>query len=161
MKNLIENTAIALVALACQNHALHAQADGGIFKLKHTSVFTQTAAHNPFWPIGWVKTMGANQQADQAPSVPITADNFSVTSISISPTPMAIINNKAYAEGEVIQARYGIENLKILVLAIHDGDVVLRYQGNNYTVSLKRPLLSPKAPTSDAPTSQESPMILR
>ena len=88
--------------------------------------FQAAPPRNPFWPIGWVKseTGGNTANVDETP-VPITADKFEVTSISTGASPLAVINGKTYAEGETIIALYGEQKIKILVVAIHDGDVVL------------------------------------
>jgi len=158
VKNLLKITIAALLALACQSRTARAQ-EADAFKLKHLSSFSQTSAHNPFWPIGWVKGPESRQSVQEV-AVPITPENFSVTSISISPTPLAIINNKSCAEGETITANYGGQSLKILVRAIHDGEVILQYEGKNYSVPLRRTELAPKENVSEPVTSQEGPMIL-
>ena len=160
MKNVLKITIVILV-LAFPGRMAFAQAPEaqGIFKLKHVSTFKQTSAHNPFWPIGWVRTANVQQQESE-PQVPITSANFNVSSISISPTPMAIINNKACAEGETITARYGASRIQIQVMAIRDGEVILQYQGQNYTIPLKRPELTSKPANEEPPTMQETPMIL-
>ena len=139
---------IALLVLGLGVITSNAQTDVTL-KLKHRSSFSNAPARNPFWPIGWVKGENA-QGSEQEAEVPITADSFVVTSISISSTPQAIINGKIYAEGDVINALYGGQKVKIQVMVINDGDVILQYLGKKYTVPLKRPELSShKAETSE------------
>src|SRR5579862_5206371 len=134
MKTSLRMTLIALLlcgaAIAC-----NAQTNVDL-KLKHRSTFTCDAAHNPFWPIGWVKNGTESETQDVA--VPITADKFQVTSISTGATPMAVINGKTYAEGETIIALYSGQKIKILVASVTDGTVVLQYLDKKYTVPLKR-----------------------
>jgi len=118
----------------------------GSYSLKHRSEFSYAAPHNPFWPIGWVKG---------------SADNFVVTGISISSPPMALINNKECAEGEIIEAKYGAQTLKIKVLRINDGSVILQYQNKTYTIPFKHPALSSdSAPKEEVPEQQDRPMLL-
>lgn len=129
-----------------------------IFKLIHRSEFSSTVERNPFWPIGWVK--GAGQAATQEAAVPVSASNFTVSSISISSTPLAVINGKTYAEGEVINAMYGGQRITIRLVAIHDGDVVLEYLGKRYTVPMKRPELIQKPVSGDTLPKQDNTLIL-
>jgi len=135
----------------------------GSYSLKHRSEFSYAAPHNPFWPIGWVKGSEVVQQTAVATEVaaPITADNFVVTGISISSPPMALINNKECAEGEIIEAKYGAQTLKIKVLRINDGSVILQYQNKTYTIPFKHPALSSdSAPKEEVPEQQDRPMLL-
>jgi len=134
----------------------------GAYTLKHRSIFTYSAPHNPFWPIGWVKGADVVQTAVATEvAAPISADNFVVSGISISSPPMALINNKECAEGEIIEAKYGAQTLKIKVLRINDGSVILQYQNKTYTIPFKHPTLSSdSAPKEEVPEPQDRPMLL-
>jgi hypothetical protein len=134
----------------------------GTYTLKHRSEFSYSAPHNPFWPIGWVKGTEVVQTAVATEATaPITAENFVVTGISISSPPMALINNKECAEGEIIEAKYGEQTLHIKVLRINDGSVILQYQNKTYTIPFKHPTLSSdSAPKEEVPQQQDRPMLL-
>jgi len=131
------------------------------YQLKHRSDFAlQATQHNPFWPIGWEKgaAVSSSQQESQ---VPISAQNFVVTGISISSPPMAMINGQNYAEGETITAMFGGQKVKILVVTINDGSVVLQYLNKKYVIALRRPELNTKVPQQEFTPQQDKPMILR
>jgi hypothetical protein len=158
MKTLIKPSLFLVTALLITNIAARAQ-ENTIFKLKHRSEFSSATVHNPFWPIGWVK--GENQTTTtQEAVVPVSASNFTVSSISISATPLAVINGKTYAEGEVISAMYGGQRMTIRLVAIHDGDVVLEYQGKRYTIPMKRPEFIQKSVPGDTLPKQDNTLIL-
>lgn len=150
---------MALLLLGLGAVTSHAQTDG-TFKLKHLSSFNGGPARNPFWPIGWVKEAGADPQEEAAP---ITADKFQVTSISTGSAPLAVINGKTYAEGETILALYGDQKIKILVVAISDGDVILQYLDKKYDIPLKRPELVHSAANNDdaLPSKDDNVIILQ
>ena len=141
MNTQLKTALLALFLLPAAAAACHAQSDdsaaAGGFNLKHRSSFNSTAARNPFWPIGWVKTdTGENETQEVAL---ITPSQFDITSISTGQNPLAVINGKTYGEGETITALYGSQKIKILVLAINDGEVVLQYLDKKYTIPLRRP----------------------
>ena len=134
---------------------------GETYQLKHRSSFTADQAHNPFWPIGWVKGAVVAGAVAQENDVPITSDSFTVTSISIGTTPLAVINGKTYGEGETISAVYGGQRIKIQVTAITDGTVILQYLNKKYVIALKHPELQSKAaPPQEYEPRTDSTMIL-
>jgi len=129
--------------------------------LKHRSAYGGPAAHNPFYPIGWVKGVERTAQAVvEGPSAIIGPSSFAISSISIASTPLAVINGKTCAEGETIEARYGAQILKIKILQINDGSVLMGYDGKTFTVELKHPTLSSESgPPKELPP-ENPPMIL-
>ena len=109
------------------------------YEFKHKSVFTASAKdHNPFWPIGWVKTENASV-ADNgaAPVVPHTGD-FMVTSILLNEPPIAVINGKEMAEGEIAAMSMNGQMVMVQLMAVRDGWVVLRWQNQKLIVPLHR-----------------------
>jgi hypothetical protein len=141
---------LAILTVAC--HAVHAgdttaaskgsptvdvKPASSAYEPKHRSTFSATAtAHNPFWPIGWVKTEALNQTAD-APTMP-HAEDFTVTTIMLNDPPMAVINGKDMAEGEVAALNAGGRMVTVQLMAVQDGRVILRWQNQNIVVPLHR-----------------------
>lgn len=136
MNKQLQIAGLALFALVFDDRIACSQTAGD-FKLQHRSSFVNQPAHNPFWPIGWVKS-DQPQETSQDTQVSINPENFVVTSISLSATPLAVINGKAFAEGETINAIYGGQRIRIQVLSIGDGTVTLQYAGKKIMLSLKR-----------------------
>ncbi len=73
------------------------------YQLKNRSSFTaKDTGRPPFWPIGHVKR-GQNIQAESvaiAPTTKLEPEMFSVTSILLGNPALAVINGRAYGEGE-------------------------------------------------------------
>ena len=146
MKKLLTATC---VLLAC--HAVHAGDASAtntapavdttsnpqpVYTPKIKSVFTGNVnAHNPFWPIGWVKT--AEETSDTA-SVTPKSDDFMVTTILLNDPPMAVINGKDMAEGEVASLPVDGQDVTVQLLAVKDGQVILRWQNQSITVPIHR-----------------------
>jgi len=127
------------------------------YELKNRSAFTIPAntTRPPFWPIGWVKrVVGAPvqfQEVPVAPKVLLDEKSFTVTSILVSSgtTPsLAVINHRAYSEGEFIRMPKtpGAPPLRIRVQRIVDGVVTLQNGGQTLTIPLQRMELSNKRP---------------
>lgn len=135
---------VALIALLAAGTSSHAQSTDTGFKLKHRSSFSVSVTRNPFWPIGWVKgadvTPGTGVAQEQQ-DADIRPESFNVSSISISTVPEAIINGKIYAEGDVINAIYAGQKVKLVLLAVNDGSVVIQYGARKITVQVKHPEL--------------------
>jgi hypothetical protein len=144
---------IAAFALCLVSFASAGRAQATIIKLQHRSEFKDDGFRNPMWPIGWQKPANGTQNVSNEPQLPIGPELFNVTSISISSTPLAVINGRTYAEGEAINAIYGGQHIKILVAQINDGNVVLQYLGIKFTVNQKRPDMVPK----ESPAKDETP----
>ena len=67
---------------------------------------------------------------------------FAVTSIMLGNPSLAVINARAYSEGEFIRMPKGSAPMKIRVQQISDGSVSLAYENQTFTVPLKRPELA-------------------
>ncbi len=137
------------------------------YQLKNRSSFAATAegARAPFWPIGWVHRKGVSSVvAAQAPAKSgLDAANFRVTSILLGsgPTPsLAVINGRAYSEGEFLKMPRGSAPAapapvasgapavpvppRIRVQRITDGSVVLQREDQSVTVTMQRQELMQK-----------------
>ena len=147
MKKLLTATC---VLLAC--HAVHAgdataantapvvdttSTQTPVYTPKNKSVFTGNVnEHNPFWPIGWVKT--AEETSDTANSVTPKTEDFIVSTILLNDPPMAVINGKDMAEGEVAALPVDGQDVTVQLLAVQDGRVILRWQNQSITVPIHR-----------------------
>ncbi len=117
------------------------------YELKNKSSFS--AADNsrpPFWPIGWVKRVKGDTSVTQttvANKPVIEASQFKVTSILLGPPSLAVINGRAYGEGEFLKQPRGTAPVagapRIRVQQIADGQVMLRYEEQSITVAFYRP----------------------
>jgi len=100
------------------------------------SVFAGTQVdHNPFWPIGWVKMDSGSSDANVA--IPHASD-FTVTSILLNEPPLAVINGKEMAEGEIAALPVNGQSVVVQLLAVQDGRVILRWQNQDLVVPLHR-----------------------
>jgi hypothetical protein len=142
MKNTHVFAAAACFAViaACAPSDARAQNAPGEFKLKNRSSFDISGeAHNPFWPIGWAKSQPLALPATLAPAeIKLNADDFSVTSILLNEPPIAVINGKELAEGEMIQMQVGAQKFIVQLASVQDGRVVLRYLNKNLVVPFRR-----------------------
>lgn len=143
----------SLLAAALVAPALHAEeskpaeAPVGPYKVKNRSSFSPAAAvRPPFWPVGWVKRDKAVAAEVAAPRFQLTPEAFSLTSILVGNPSLAVINNRAYAEGEVVRGAKGGQNdphVRVRVQRILDGRVVLQSgDGQTVTVGIRRPELT-------------------
>lgn len=146
MKTQHSKTALLLVLFASLTSSAFSQTP---VKVAYRSSFSDEGLRNPFWPIGWQKTDPTPQIATQGPALPISPDLFNVSSISISSSPLAVINGRSYGEGEVIDAIYNGQRIKILVVRITDGDVTLQYMNRKFVVSQRRLDMTPKHSSKD------------
>jgi hypothetical protein len=106
---------------------------------KTKSVFTaRVDEHNPFWPIGWVKTVEESSAADAGAAVIPHPEDFNVTTIMLNEPPMAVINGKDMAEGEIAALPINGQNVVVQLMAVQDGRVILRWQNQNLVVSIHR-----------------------
>ena len=126
---------LALFLLAGCGLAAHAQTVEEL-KIKNRSTFDAFAAgaRNPFWPVGWRKEAAGASRATATAAVAAPVEvvlrpqDFVVTSISVGALPLAVINGKAYGEGDLIPLSRGKETVSVQVFAIRDGEVTLRHQ---------------------------------
>ena len=121
------------------------QAEVGPYALQKKSAFTLAADRRaPFWPIGWVKRAheGPVQITRQAPKPKLDENAFAVTSIMLGNPSLAVINARAYSEGEFIRMPKAGVSMKVRVQQIGDGAVSLNYENQLFTIALKRPELA-------------------
>jgi hypothetical protein len=113
----------------------------GTYELKQKSSFSlATDRRAPFWPIGWVKraTEAAPEITSQAPKPKLDESAFTVTSIMLGNPSLAVVNGRAYSEGEFIRMPKGSAPMKVSVHQISDGSVSLNYERQIIVVNLKR-----------------------
>ena len=135
-----------------------AEAPVELYQLKNRSTFNcpPDTARAPFWPIGWVpraKGTTANN-TPAAPKIALDDKLFRVTSILVgsgSTPSLAVINNRAYSEGEFIKMPRAVAAVagkpaapatRIRVQRITDGTVVLQREEQTITLALLRPELT-------------------
>ena len=126
------------------------------YELKNRSAFIAPSEvpRAPFWPIGWVKRQAAAPNQPLAPEpVATTLDEkfFKVTSILLNTgtTPsLAVINQRAYSEGEFIRMPKtpGVAPVRVRVMRITDGAVTLQHADQVFIAQLQRPELLDKKP---------------
>lgn len=122
----------------------------GKYEVKTQSTFRlDENARPPFWPIGWVKRAkeGSHTQATPVVRTELTAASFSVTSVLLGNPSLAVINGRAYGEGETIRMPKGAATKggaprtgpRVRVARILDGRVVLQStDGQSIEVPLRR-----------------------
>lgn len=126
------------------------------YELKKRSAFAVDGevARAPFWPIGWVKRQaGAPVQSAEVAVVEtkvlLDEKSFKVTSILLgsgTAPSLAVINGRAYSEGEFIRMPKGgtTPPVRIRVQRINDGHVILQNATQTMIANLQRPELSTK-----------------
>lgn len=113
-------------------------ADTTSYEPRSKSVFTSTENdHNPFWPIGWVKTE-ALPAGDTGAVVNPHVEDFTVSTILLNDPPMAVINGKDMAEGEIAALSVNGQPVVVQLMAVQDGRVILRWQNQNLIVPIHR-----------------------
>lgn len=127
------------------------------YELKKRSAFATSGeiARAPFWPIGWVKRKAGApvQSAAEVVEQKVVLDekSFKVTSILLgsgtSPS-LAVINGRAYSEGEFLRMPKGgtTPAVRVRVQRINDGHVILQNAAQTLVTTLQRPELSTKRP---------------
>jgi hypothetical protein len=127
-----------------------------VYTLKHRSSFIGTGNdHNPFWPIGWTKMENIS---DDGPSIDPHVEDFTVTTIMLNDPPMAVINGKDMAEGEVAALPVNGQSVVVQLMAVQDGRVILRWQNKNLVIPLHRDEeLSPAATGQPAAGASDTP----
>lgn len=134
------------------------------YQLKNRSSFTASdETRAPFWPIGWTKraTHAASSSADAPVAAKSTIDpnNFKITSILLGSPSLAVINGRAYEEGEYLKNPRSKDGtpapagqaapLRIRVQQITDSAVVLQSGEEQATVRFNRPGFAAKGPVRD------------
>ena len=142
-------------AVRAEDAASTKAGDAPPYELKNRSVFgsVDASARAPFWPIGWIKrkSQPAGQvQAPVGPKVVVDEKAFRVTSILLGSgaTPsLAVINGRAYSEGEFLRMPKGATPpMRIRVQQITDGTVVLQNADQTLVASLHRSELADRKP---------------
>ena len=107
-----------------------------------SSFDTRRIPRDPFTPInslGTEQTMVVDTAPADGGNKFDPATLFKVSSISINRLSIAIINNRAFGEGEPFDLRgEGKSIQRVTVLKIRDGSVELDYAGKHITVPLTR-----------------------
>jgi hypothetical protein len=125
------------------------------YELKNRSIFAkpESVARAPFWPIGWIPRAKGTVAVAQVlvPKVTLDARSFRLTSILIGSgtTPsLAVINGRAYSEGEFIRMPKapGAVPPRVRVQRITDGSAALQNGDQIFVVPLQRPELSNPKP---------------
>ena len=125
---------------------------GPVYELKRKSSFNLVEAkRSPFWPIGWVKReRGAALGAPMVPKFILDPKSFNVTSILLGSPALAVINGRAYEEGQFLRpqrpaaipgapvATATIGGPKVRVQRIADGQVSLQCNDQVITIPLRR-----------------------
>jgi hypothetical protein len=116
------------------------------YQLQHRSSFDLTDnVRPPFWPIGWVKrAKGVAGQAPTAPKIKVDEKAFVVSSILLGNPSLAVINGRAYTEGEILKMPRGSQAPRIRVHRIWDGGVQLQADEQLISAMLRRPELENK-----------------
>ena len=104
----------------------------------------------PFWPIGWVHREGPHQEIQVGPKFTLDPKNFAVTSILLGQPAIAVINGRAYEEGQFLKIKMAAPALgapaapvpRVRVHRIADGQVWLAFDNQIVSVELKRPELN-------------------
>ena len=113
------------------------------YALKNRSAFTlPSETRAPFWPIGWVKRAAARGEVRERPKIAINESSFLVTSILMGSPSLAVINGRAYSEGEFVRMPKDGAALRVRVQSINDGSVTLQCEDQTLVVALRRPQLA-------------------
>ena len=128
-----------------------APAEIGRYELKKKSAFTLASDRRaPFWPIGWVKnTKQVRTEVAQAPKQKIDEKAFTVTSILLGNPSLAVVNGRAYSEGELIRMPKGGAAVKVRVQQVTDGSVTLRQDDQTIVIAMRRPELNERKPDGE------------
>ncbi len=101
------------------------------------SSFRAARVRDPFWPIGWTKADAEKSTAVDAP--PLSPDAFNLTSVAIgAKRRFVILNHKVLRQGQRFVLQFEKKLYEVTVKAIHDGRVILAYQGGEIVVPLQR-----------------------
>ena len=127
------------------------------YVLKNRSTFSNVtdATRAPFWPIGWVKRVQggpvAQAPVEEAPKFTLDSKSFRLSSILVgsgTTASLAVINGRAYGEGEFVRMPHapGAAPMRVRVQRISDAGVVLAYANQTVVVPLQHTDLGPRKP---------------
>jgi hypothetical protein len=121
------------------------------YEIKSKSAFTLSPeTRAPFWPIGWVKRTVPGGQIREKPTVTLNENAFVVTSILMGSPSLAVINGRAYSEGEFVRMPKDGTALRVRVQSINDGNITLQWEDQTLVVALRRPQLAERRPEAEA-----------
>lgn len=164
---LLISPALVVSALAADDSLDPKAPPLGNYEVKMQSTFAlQDDARRPFWPIGWVKPNAVPSQPTGPVTKPtvLSADDFAVTSVLLGNPSLAVINGRAYGEGEVVRmpkaaAEKGAapkSKVRVQVARILDGRVVLQSaDGQSLEVALRRGKLQDRKPEDELLNADE------
>jgi hypothetical protein len=153
---------VALLPFTAPAEEPAAPAEG--YTLKNRSSFSAPEdARAPFWPIGWSrKATAAAPVSAAAPVVTkaaIDPSQYKITSILLGSPSLAVINGRAYEEGEFLKTPRAKDGApapaaqtpqpRICVQRITDSAVVLQLGAEQVTVQFIRAGLAAKGPARD------------
>ncbi|MDQ3624582.1 MAG: hypothetical protein M3463_19210 [Verrucomicrobiota bacterium] len=123
-------------------------AENSTYQLQTKSTFHLPAeTRSPFWPIGWSPAKNAVAVAAAAPKkIPLDPKDFALTSILLDVPLLAVINGRAYSEGEFLRTLKKGETRRIRVQRITDGSVTLQHEDQTLVVLLRRSEVAAKKP---------------
>jgi hypothetical protein len=149
----------ALLLLGGALRADNSDASLAGYHLKNRSAFSASQPRPPFWPIGWVHHDKTAPQEVAEVKTDINAQMFSVSSILLGQPSLAVVNGRAYSEGDLLRSpRAGSKdapkgawpaNLRVRVQKIQDGSVTFISGTQALTVPLRRPELNDHKPDKD------------
>jgi len=131
------------------------------YQLQNRSTFNLALeTRTPMWPIGWVRPKGdlpvATPFAPTGTGFLLQPHHVNVMSILLlGNEPLATINGKAFAEGDVLPIYVGEKPIKVTVKAIRDGAVVLEQAGRQIICPIQRKIVPEKANVDPQSTSPD------
>ena len=140
MKN---KSVLILVVLAVCGLNCSAQTAEDIGITKRSTFDDAAVLRDPFLPIGWNKPLLVQAPVSNGSSAPapiesyIRPEAFVVSSILFDRIPLAVINGKAYGEGDSIPFNAGGAMIKLQVCAIRDGAVTLSFNDFKVTCPIR------------------------
>jgi hypothetical protein len=139
-----------LLLLAGSTGSVQAQSAEDLHVARRSAFESPADARDPLTPIGWQKgpvVLAANGGQARTVESYILPAAFVVSSISLDRIPLAVINGKAYGEGDAMPFNAGGEKIQIQIFAIRDGTVTLRYKA----LQLTCPIRASQSPKSALP----------
>jgi hypothetical protein len=88
-------------------------------------------SRNPFWPIGWKPTQKEEVKKE---TIKFERKLLKPSSILLGENPLAIINRKSYAVGELVPVDLGTRQLLFEITDIRDGGVTFKYGSRTFDV---------------------------
>lgn len=150
------SAALFLLILASSGLTVQAQTADDLSIIRRSSFDSPAASRDPLLPIGWKKEAPV-VLADNGTPVVRTAESyilpsaFIVSSISLDRIPLAVINGKAYGEGDLMAFNAGGEKIQLQIAAIKDGAVVLSYKAHKVVCPIRASQIKKPLAQGDLP----------